>query len=68
MHKIVIKVSDHSGLSRVAEFNVTVGDKNDAPSNVTVGGDITVQVNENVMDMVIGELRTVDEDRIQSFK
>lgn len=68
MYKIVIKVSDHDGLSRIAEFNVTIKDRNDAPFNVTVEGDITVQVKENMLNMMIAELRTIDEDQMQTFK
>ena len=68
MYRIVIKVSDHAGLSRITKFNVTIGDRNDAPSNVTVRGEIRMQVKENMLDMIIGELRTIDEDQMQTFK
>ena len=62
MYNILIKVSDHAGLSHIAEFNVTIGDMNDAPTNVTVEGERLVVVKENMMNYMIGELETIDED------
>ena len=67
LYNIIIKVSDHAGLSHIAQFNVTIGDANDVPTNVTVEGKVVVVVNENLVDTMIGELKTIDEDLTQNF-
>ena len=68
LYNILIRVSDHAGLSHIAEFNVTIGNRNDAPTNVTVEGEVMVFVKENAVDFMIGEVETTDEDIKQSFK
>ena len=68
LYNILVKVSDHAGLSHVAAFNVTIGDRNDAPRNVTVEGEVMVFVKENLLDTMIGELETTDEDLTQTFR
>ena len=67
MLDILVKVTDHAGLSHVVGFNVTLVDENDRPTNVTVEGEKLVFVQENLVDKHIGELETQDEDTGQTY-
>lgn len=63
---VLVKVADHANLSHVAQFNISLMDKNDAPTNVTVSGETSIFVLENRQDVEIGKLETVDEDAEQT--
>ncbi|XP_066935500.1 protocadherin Fat 4-like isoform X3 [Clytia hemisphaerica] len=67
-YSVMIKVADHAGLSHLQQFNISIGDVNDRPTNVTVEGEIMVFVKENSVDKMIGELETIDEDIGQQYK
>ena len=64
--EIAVRVTDRQGLFKVKNFNITVRDNNDQPSNVTISGSLEASVAENSPGAFIGELVTSDEDGAQS--
>ena len=64
---LLVKVADHANLSHIAEFNISVIDRNDKPTNLTILGETMVFVMENRVDTEIGKLEVVDEDDGQSY-
>lgn len=67
LYNIIVRVADHAGLSHISAFNITITDKNDKPTNVTIDGEIFVIIQENIIDKKIGELETIDEDVRQQY-
>ena len=64
--QIAVRVTDQHGLFIIQNFNITVEDNNDRPSNVTISGGLEASVAENSPSAFIGELVTSDEDGNQS--
>ena len=64
--EIAIRVTDRQGLFKIQNFNISVRDNNDRPSNVTISGGLEASVAENSQGAFIGELITSDEDASQS--
>ena len=64
--EIAVRVTDQDGLFIIQNFNITVRDNNDQPSNVTISGGLEASVAENSPGAFIGELVTSDEDGNQS--
>ena len=66
-YTVIIRVADHAGLSKLSSFNISIEDRNDQPTNLTVEGELMVFVQENSVDKLIGEFETTDEDIGQSY-
>lgn len=64
--EIAVRVTDRQGLFKIQNFNISVRDNNDRPSNVTISGGLKASVAENSQGAFIGELVTTDEDASQS--
>ena len=64
--EIAVRVTDRQGLFKIQNFNISVRDNNDRPSNVTISGGLEASVAENSEGAFIGELVTTDEDASQS--
>ena len=63
---IAVRVTDPNGLFHIQPLQVAILDVNDRPSNVTLAGDDTAFINENVNDGYVGDLATTDEDANQT--
>ena len=63
---IVIRVTDDNGLFHARQLQVMILDVNDSPSNITLAGEDTVFIDENLNDGLVGELATTDEDAGQA--
>ena len=67
-HEIVVRVTDQAGLHRIQRFTVTIIDMNDQSSDILLNGKHTVTLNEGkYKSQRIGQLTTLDEDRLQPF-
>lgn len=67
LRSITIRVTDARGLFRVQAFTLNVLDCNDKPTNITLGGSVSVDVPENSVGAIVGELETIDEDSHQNW-
>ena len=62
-----VKVKDAHNLTYLQSFDLTVLDKNDEPTNITLQGKHVAFVHENDQYKAIGTLDTTDEDFNQKF-
>ena len=61
-YSLIVRVTDNKGTFRTQQLKIRVVDQNDAPENVTLGGNNAASVNENANGAFVGELVTSDQD------
>ena len=65
---IIVRVTDNNGLHHSQLFNVTIADRNDKPTDITLNGAYVGMVNENANNALIATLETEDEDSSQTHR
>ena len=66
--EVAVRVTDNNGLSHSQNFNISIVDQNDKPTNITLNGGLIGYVNENLDNTLVGRLEAEDEDVGQSHR